>query len=165
MARLFRLPSVAAVVLVVTATSAAAQDYSHGRRLFLEKADCQYCHGWAGDGAGGGQSPGGAANLRKSQLDRANLITVIRCGIPGTAMPHFEEEAYSDQRCYGMTEAELGTSAPALPPGATLQKREVEALADYLLAKFIGRGAVTREECEEAFGAGARACGGYPAKP
>ena len=40
-----------------------------------------------------------------------------------------------------------------------------EALADYLLAKFIGRGAVTREECEEAFGAGARACGGYPAKP
>jgi mono/diheme cytochrome c family protein len=57
-----------------------AQDFSHGRRLFLEKADCQYCHGWAGDGAGGGQSPGGAANLRKSQLDRATLITVIRCG-------------------------------------------------------------------------------------
>ena len=56
-------------------------------------------------------------------------------------------------------------SQRALPPGATLQKREVEALADYLLAKFIGRGAVTREECEEAFGAGARACGGYPAKP
>ena len=42
----------------------------HGRRIFLEKADCQYCHGWAGDGAGAGQSPGGAANLRKSQLDR-----------------------------------------------------------------------------------------------
>src|SRR5215510_10110701 len=88
MARLFCSPSLAAVIIAATATSAAAQDYSHGRRLFLEKADCQYCHGWAGDGAGGGQSPGGAANLRKSQLDRANLITVIRCGIPGTAMPH-----------------------------------------------------------------------------
>ena len=112
----FRVLILMAVATAAAAASASAQDYSHGRRLFLEKADCQYCHGWAGDGAGGGQSPGGAANLRKSQLDRATLITVIRCGIPGTAMPHFEEEAYSDQRCYGMTEAELGSRTPPLPP-------------------------------------------------
>ena len=51
---------------------------------------------------------------------------------------------------------------PALPPSTTLQKREVEAIADYL-CEVIGRGPVTREECEEAFGAGACACGGYPA--
>jgi Cytochrome C oxidase, cbb3-type, subunit III len=165
MARSFRLPSLAAMVVVATATSsAAAQDYSHGRRLFLEKADCQYCHGWAGDGAGGGQSPGGAANLRKSQLDRATLITVIRCGIPGTAMPHFEEDAYTDQRCYGMTEAELGSRTPPLPPSTTLPRRDIEVIADYLLAKVIGRGPVTREECFETLGERVRSCGDLPAK-
>src|SRR5712672_3460112 len=109
-----------AALIALMPNGVDAQDFSYGRRIFLEKADCQYCHGWAGDGAGGGQSPGGAANLRKSQLDRATLITVIRCGIPGTAMPHFEEEAYSDQRCYGMTETELGSRTPPLPPSTTL---------------------------------------------
>jgi mono/diheme cytochrome c family protein len=147
------------------ATDAAADDFAYGRRLYLDKAQCSYCHGWAADGAGEPQSNGGAANLRQSFLNREQLIEVIMCGRPGTPMPHYDEAAYTDNRCYGMTEAELGTSVPALPPGATLQKREVEAIADYLLAKFIGRGPVTREECEQAFGAGGRACGQYPAKP
>jgi mono/diheme cytochrome c family protein len=161
--RNFHLHVLAAIALcLLLATPAFAQDFSHGRRLYLEKADCQYCHGWAGDGAGGGQSPGGAANLRKSQLDRANLITVIRCGIPGTAMPHFEEEAYSDQRCYGMTEAELGSRTPPLPPSTTLPRRDIEVIADYLLAKVIGRGPVTREECFETLGERVRSCSDLP---
>src|SRR3989442_4197019 len=77
----------------------AAEDFAFGRRLFLEKADCGYCHGWAGDGAGQGHSPGGAANLRKSQLARDQLLTVIACGVPGMAMPPFDEFAYTDMRC------------------------------------------------------------------
>ncbi|HZN32056.1 MAG TPA: c-type cytochrome [Xanthobacteraceae bacterium] len=150
---------------LAAATGAAADDFAYGRRLYLDKAQCSYCHGWAADGAGEPQSNGGAANLRQSFLNREQLIEVIMCGRPGTPMPHYDEAAYTDKRCYGMTEAELGTSVPALPPGSTLQKREVEAIADYLLAKFIGRGAVTHEECEEVFGTGGRACGQYPAKP
>jgi hypothetical protein len=86
------------------------------------------------------------------------------CGRPGTPMPRFDEEAYTDNRCYGVTEAEIGPQVPSLPPGATLRTREAEAIADYLLAKVIGRGQVTREECEEVFGQGARSCGQYPAK-
>jgi len=152
-----------AFVSILCASDVFAQDYSQGRRLFLEKADCQYCHGWAGDGAGAGQSPGGAANLRKSQLDRATLVTVIRCGVPGTAMPHFEEEAYSDKRCYGMTEAEMGTRTPPLPPSTTLPPRDIQVLADYLLAKVIGRGPITREECFETLGERVRSCSDYPA--
>jgi hypothetical protein len=97
--------------------------------------------------------------LRKSGLARDQLIEVIMCGVPGTPMPHFDELAYTDKRCYGMDEGELGSRTPTLPPGSTLQRREVEALADYILAKVIGRGPVTREECEEMFGAGARSCG------
>ncbi len=47
------------VVGLASVTSVAAQDVSYGRRLFLEKADCAFCHGWAGDGAGHPQSPDG----------------------------------------------------------------------------------------------------------
>ena len=142
---------------------AIADDYSYGRRLFLEKAACSFCHGWAGDGAGHPQSPGRAANLRKSQLSREQIVTVIMCGIPGTSMPHFDDLAYTDNRCYGMTEAELGDRTPNLPPSTTLQKREVEILADFLLARVIGQGSITRQECVEAFGERARSCDEYPA--
>jgi mono/diheme cytochrome c family protein len=146
--------------------AAHADDFVFGRRLFLDKAQCLYCHGWAGDGAGEPQSNGAAANLRMTPLKRDQLIEVISCGVPGKAMPHFDKQAYADERCYGVTESELGRDTPALPPGSTLNKREIEAVADYLLAKVIGRGPViTREECEEAYGDGARQCAQYPAKP
>ena len=153
------------MIVVASATAGAQDDFSYARRLYLDKAQCSYCHGWAGDGAGEGQSNGGAANLRQTRLNREQLVMVIMCGRPGTAMPHFDESAYSDKRCYGMTETQLGSRTPALPPGSTLQAREAEAIADYLLAKFVGRGAATRTECEESFGKGARACGEYSAKP
>jgi mono/diheme cytochrome c family protein len=153
------------MMIVGSATAGAQEDFSYARRLYLDKAQCSYCHGWSGDGAGEGQSNGGAANLRQSRLNRALLVMTIQCGRPGTAMPHFDESAYTDKRCYGVTEAELGSRTPALPPGSTLQAREIEAIADYLLAKFAGRGAPTRAECEESFGSGARSCGEYPVKP
>ena len=153
------------LMIVGSATAGAQEDFSYARRLYLDKAQCSYCHGWSGDGAGEGQSNGGAANLRQSRLNRALLVMTIQCGRPGTAMPHFDEAAYTDKRCYGVTEAELGSRTPALPPGSTLQAREIEAIADYLLAKFAGRGAPTRAECEETFGKDARSCGDYPAKP
>jgi mono/diheme cytochrome c family protein len=155
---------ISAATLPALPSGATAQDASYGRRLFLEKAECSFCHGWAGDGSGHPQSPGRAANLRKSQLDRAQLIVVISCGIPGTAMPHFDELAYTDKRCYDMTEADLGSRVPTFPPSTTLQKREIEVVADYLLANIIGHGTVTREECLENFGAKAKSCDDYPPK-
>jgi mono/diheme cytochrome c family protein len=154
-----------AALLVTAALPAHADDYDFGRRMFLNKAQCSYCHGWAGDGAGEPQSSGAAANLRITTLKRDQLIEVISCGIPGKAMPHFDEDAYTDKRCYGVTEAELGRDTPALPPGSTLNKREIAAVADYLLAKVVGRGPdITKAECEEAYGEGARMCNRYPAK-
>jgi mono/diheme cytochrome c family protein len=157
--------SLVAVLALAAAAPVQADDYAFGRRLFLDKAQCLYCHGWAGDGAGEPQSNGAAANLRVSQLKRDQLIEVIGCGVPGKAMPHFDELAYTDKRCYGVSEAELGRDTPALPPGSTLTRREIEAVADYLLAKVIGRGPViTREECEEAYGDGARQCARYQPK-
>jgi hypothetical protein len=154
--------AVAAIILAAD-RAAADDDFAYGRRLFLEKAECSFCHGWAGHGAGHPQSPGAAANLRQSKLDRDMLIMVINCGIPGSAMPHFDELAYADRRCYGLTEAELGARTPALPPSTTLQPREIEIITDYLIAKIIGRGEITRPECIENFGGPARSCDDYPA--
>jgi mono/diheme cytochrome c family protein len=161
----YRLAPLLAFLAIVAATlpACAQDDFAVGRRIFLEKADCQYCHGWAGDGAGQGQSPGGAANLRQSRLDRDSLIMVISCGVPGRAMPHFDDQAYTDKRCYGMTEAEIGDKMPPLPPSTSLPRREIEAVADYLLAKVIGRGEITREECAETLGPRVRSCADYPA--
>ncbi len=165
--QILRIVAVLAVASALAGTTPAnADDYAFGRRIFLDKAQCLYCHGWAGDGAGEPQSNGAAANLRVTPLKRDQLIEIITCGVPGKAMPHFDEQAYTDKRCYGLTEAELGRDTPALPPGSTLNKREIEAVADYLLAKVIGRGPeITRAECEEAYGEGARMCARYPAKP
>ena len=156
--------TIAAVIAAVSVTAFADDDFSYARRLYLDKAQCSYCHGWAGDGAGEGQSNGGAANLRQTRLNRAQLVRTILCGRPGTAMPHFDEAAYTDKRC-GATQTDLGSRTPALPPGSTLLAREAEAIADYVLAKFVGRGAATRAECEESFGKDARLCREFPAKP
>jgi mono/diheme cytochrome c family protein len=160
-----RLTPLLAVLALAAGPARAQDDFAGGRRIFLEKADCAYCHGWAGDGAGQGQSPGAAANLRQSKLDRDSLIMVISCGIPGKAMPHFDDQAYTDKRCYGMTEAEMGDKVPPFPPSTTLPRRDIELVADYLRAKVIGRGAITREECEEKLGPRVRSCAEYPAGP
>ena len=116
-----------------------AQDVSFGQRLFQDKADCQYCHGVDGDGRGDPRSPGQAANLHKTILNREQMIEVIACGRPGTEMPHFDKFAYEDKSCYGRTAAELGNDTPHYPHSTSLTKREIEAIADYIFAKFVGK--------------------------
>jgi len=154
--------------LAVAATAAPirADDFAFGRRLFLDKAQCSYCHGWAGDGAGEPQSNGAAANLRVTRLGRERLIEVITCGVPGKAMPRFDDAAYAEKRCYGgISEEAVGKYLPSLPAGSVLSPREVAAVVDFLQARIIGRGAINRGECEEVFGDGARSCKEYPEQP
>ena len=74
-------------IVLATLTAHAADDFAYERRLYLDKAQCSYCHGWAADGAGEPQSNGGAANLRDSRMNRDQLIEVIMCGRPATPMP------------------------------------------------------------------------------
>lgn len=159
--------ALAALATVVQLSRACADDFAYGRRVFQDKAQCPYCHGWAGDGSGEPQSSGGAANLRKTKLDREQLIEVVSCGVPGTAMPRFDDQAYAEKRCYnGVSEAEVGQQLPPLPPGSVLAPREIAALVDFLQAKIIGRGPITRQECLEALGErAARTCAQYPDAP
>jgi mono/diheme cytochrome c family protein len=116
-----------------------AQDLSFGDRLYHEKADCQFCHGIDGDGRGDPRSPGKAPDLHTTKLDREQLIEVIRCGRPGSQMPHFDKYAYDAKECYGLSAAELGQQIPPDPHSTSLTMREVEAVADYILGTYKGK--------------------------
>ena len=93
MRRVFQLAAVAVVLLAIPAGRAHvalpvdetlvapiahaqtpdAADIAEGMRLYLQKGDCQACHGWAADGRKmDSQMPDGS-NLRETRLDRARL--------------------------------------------------------------------------------------------
>jgi len=76
-------------------------------------------------------------------------------------MPHFDRFAYTDKRCYGMTEKDLGNKVPDRAE-KTLQPFEIDAMADYVATKLKGAGPVTRAECTAFFGTTAAECSKYP---
>ncbi len=162
---LFRLATITVVVTVLQLIPVArAQapdpaDIAAGMRLFRQKGNCQACHGWAGDGRKlDSQMPDGA-NLRQSVLDRETLILLIKCGRPGTGMPPFDKFAYSDGRCYGLKQADVRTPKLQMPdPPATLQEREIDAIADFMFAKIIGQGPMDRPKCIDYWGSDVEAC-------
>lgn len=130
---------ITAFAILLPADAARAQDVSFGGRLFHEKADCQFCHGVNGDGRGDPRSPGKASDLHVTKLDREQLVEVIKCGRPGSEMPHFDKYAYEDKDCYGLSAADLGQQLPPTPHSTSLTKREIEVLADYILTTYKGR--------------------------
>jgi len=157
-------PAIALIAQVMTGSAAAqdpapdAETVAAGMRIFRQKADCQACHGWAADGRKmDSQMPDGA-NLRTTKLDRDKLIIAIKCGVPGKSMPAFDRLAYSDGRCYGMKQANLQKLGGLPDPAATLQPREIEAVADFLLVKVVGKGAMDRAKCIEYWGSDVEAC-------
>jgi len=158
-----------ALLLLSLAVPARAQtpdaaDVADGMRLFQQKGNCQACHGWAGDGRKmDSQMPDGA-NLRETRLDRETLVMIIKCGVPGGAgMPAFDKFAYSDGRCYGMKQADLKERGVTMAtPPATLQPREVELLADFLLAKVVRKGRMDHAKCVEFWGKEVDACNELP---
>jgi hypothetical protein len=155
------------IVLLLASVSMArsqdADDIAAGMSLFMQKGDCQACHGWAGDGRKmDNQMPDGA-NLRALTIDRETLTTTIKCGRPGTGMPAFDRQAYSDGRCFGLKAADLRARGLTLPdPPSTLQPNEVSLLADFLLAKVVGKGDMTRTQCAEYWGKPVDACNELP---
>ena len=138
-ARCLALATPLVLALVMPAAAQTSGDISMGKRLYQEKATCSECHGWAGNGAGDPFSPGKAANLHETRLNREQLIEVIACGRPGTEMPHFDKYAYEDTDCYGLKGKDLGTAAPRYPHSTPLTRREIEAVADYIIATFVGK--------------------------
>jgi mono/diheme cytochrome c family protein len=151
-----------AVFLLGAPASVAQEDVAEGKQISTDRAGCQQCHGWAGDGlASGFHSPGGLP-LRKTQLTRDQIRMTIQCGRPGTEMPHFDAFAYTDKRCYGTTAKDLGDKVPERAEHP-LQPYQIDAVADYVAIKLKGAGPVTREECLAFFGQDAQIeCANYP---
>ena len=141
----------------------SASDIAEGLRQFEQKGNCQACHGWAGDGhKEDSQMPDGP-NLRETKLNRAGLILTIKCGRLNSQMPAFDKFAYSDGRCYGKKQADLKAYPTRMPdPPATLQNREIELIADFLLAKVVGKGPMDHAKCIEFWGSEVDACREFP---
>ncbi len=138
-------------------------DVAAGMRIYRQKADCQSCHGWAGDGRKMDTQMPDGANLRITRLDRDAIVRAIKCGRPGKQMPAFDRLAYSDGRCNNITAADLKRLNLELPdPAATLQPREIEQLTDFLFAKVIGKGAMDRAACIAFWGSDVETCSEFP---
>jgi mono/diheme cytochrome c family protein len=114
--------------------SAFAQDRVAAGEAAWDKAGCLQCHGSTGDGGDGGEFPAGPS-LRKTRLDRAALVEAISCGLPGTAMPSWLDDAYTKRACYGFPPGPPPAEITATP---VLSAGEIEALVDFLAARFIG---------------------------
>lgn len=138
-------------------------DIAAGMRIFRSKADCQTCHGWAGDGRKMDTQMPDGANLRTTRLNRNAIITAIKCGRPGREMPAFDRLAYSDGRCNNLKLADLQSKGLDLTePAATLQPREIEQVTDFLFAKVIGKGPMNHATCVEFWGSDVDACKEFP---
>src|SRR3954469_7424983 len=162
-----QLIAVAMILLAIPADGARAigaqapdaADVAEGMRLYLRKGDCQTCHGWAADGRKMDSQMPDSPSLRETRLDRARLITTIKCGRPVTGMPAFDKFAYSDGRCFGLKQADLKSRRLSLAdPAAPVQNREVELLADCLLARVVGKGPMDRAKCIEFMGSDVETC-------
>jgi len=100
-----------------------------------DKAGCLQCHGASGQGGDGGEFPAGPS-LQKTRLDRAALAETISCGLPGTQMPAWLDDAYTKRSCYGFP---IGPAPAEVTATPVLNAGEIEALVDYLMAKIVGR--------------------------
>lgn len=154
--------------LIAAVPSAYAQapdpaDVRAGAQLFRQRGDCQACHGWAADGQKMNNEMPEGADLRETKLDRKDLITTIKCGRPGAGMPAYDKFAYSDGRCYGLKQADLKARGLTVSdPPTTLIPSDIEALADLLFAKVIGKGPINRAGCIEYWGADIDLCKDLP---
>jgi Cytochrome C oxidase, cbb3-type, subunit III len=158
------LPCVAASLVTAQAPEPPdPADVAAGMRIFRSKADCQTCHGWAGDGRKMDTQMPDGANLRTTRLNRNGIIIAIKCGRPGKEMPAFDRLAYSDGRCNNLKTADLQRLGLELPePASTLQPREIEQVADFLFAKVIGKGPMNHATCVEFWGSDVDACKEFP---
>ncbi|MGR8950097.1 MAG: c-type cytochrome [Gammaproteobacteria bacterium] len=122
-----------------------------------KRANCMGCHKWHGNG---GPGYGGAAiSLRKSQLNREQLVQVIKCGRPGTNMPYFDRKAYKHDECYGLTFADFADDENNRPLQGKkyLNQRQIDAVVDFVIAELQGKPA-TKAYCEKFFGGPTKEC-------
>lgn len=159
-----KLSLTAALILLAAAPTLAAEPATQADagKLVYERANCVGCHKWSG--VGGGGYGGAALSLRATALDKEQIEEIVTCGRPTTGMPHFTNDAYKDGKCYGMSEDDV---KDIMPPAANvvLRPREIDAVADYVIANIKGKGDPALPDCVAYFGDTSRVCDIYRPKP
>jgi hypothetical protein len=151
----------ALVVFLFSGTANAAENSLETGQAIYKRANCVGCHKWHGDGGGG--YGGAALSLRKTELEKPQIMETVKCGRPGTGMPYFSRDSYpSDDapQCYGLTSKDLETMHVA-QAGVFLRPGEIEAVADYVISSIKGKGDPNLADCVAFFGEDSKACGVY----
>ncbi len=133
---------------------------SLGEGIWKDQAPCRNCHGGLANGVGDVPQDPQGPDLRKTQLTPDQIEETIKCGRPGTPMPHFDRLAYTDKRCYGATAADLGDQVP--PGGQPMSQRQISAIVAFLESRFVGKPDPTYQDCIDFWGANASTCDRYP---
>ena len=137
---------------------ATVSDPTNAGKAVFSRANCMGCHKWHGNGGGG--YGGDALSLRKTELTRDQIIETVGCGRPGTGMPFFMRGAYDEVKCHDMSRQDAGAQMP--PEGGTfLRAKDIEAVADYVIAHIKGAGEPTYAECVAFFSSSSRVCDVY----
>src|SRR5450631_4498762 len=157
-AALFIAAAVLSVPCAVLGQSAATSDPTSAGRAVFKRGNCFGCHKWHGNGGGG--YGGDALSLRKTELTREQIIETVGCGRPGTGMPFFTRGAYDTIKCYDMNRQDAGGQ---IPPEANtfLRPNDIEAVADYVIARIKGKSEPNHAECVSFFGDTSRVCDIY----
>ena len=141
---------------------APASDSTNAGKAVFSRANCVGCHKWHGNGGGG--YGGDALSLRKTELTRDQITETVGCGRPGTGMPFFTRGAYDEVKCHEMNRQDAGAQMP--PEGGTfLRPKDIEAVADYVIAHIKGAGEPTYAECLTFFSSTSRVCDVYKTEP
>ena len=155
----FVIVATAAMTASVAAQSAGPTDA--GKAVF-KRANCFGCHKWHGNGGGG--YGGNAVSLRKTELTREQIMETVQCGRPGTGMPFFTRGAYDEVKCHDMNRQDAGAQMPP-EAGMFLRPKDIEAVADYVIAHIKGAGEPTHAECLTFFSSTSRGCDVYKTEP
>lgn len=149
-------------VLIAGAPNAAENNPEAGQAVY-KRANCVGCHKWHGGGGGG--YGGAALSLRKTELDKQQIMETVKCGRPGTGMPYFSRDSYPSDgasRCYNLTSEDLETVHIA-QAGVFLGPEEIAAVAEYVINSIKGKGDPDLADCIAFFGDQSHACEVYKA--
>jgi mono/diheme cytochrome c family protein len=162
--------AVALVAVLIAATANAAENSPEAGQAIFKRANCVGCHKWHGDGGGG--YGGAALSLRKTELDKQQIMETVRCGRPGTGMPYFSRDSYPSDgapQCYNLTSEDL-ESMHVAQANVFLWPEEIAAVAEYVISSIKGKGEPNLADCIAFFGDDSKACdvykgGGHHALP
>lgn len=162
--------AVALVAVLIAAMANAGENSPEAGQAIFKRANCVGCHKWHGDGGGG--YGGAALSLRKTELDKQQIMETVRCGRPGTGMPYFSRNSYPSDgapQCYNLTSEDL-ESMHVAQANVFLWPEEIAAVAEYVISSIKGKGEPNLADCIAFFGEDSKACdvykgGGHHALP